>query len=268
MARGNLPACLAVTLPHEGGWADHPADPGGATMKGITLATFRQWVANATKTQLRNISDDMVEKIYRTGYWNKVRGEDLPFGVDLAVFDFGVNSGPSRAAKYLQAVVGVTQDGHVGPKTIAATQRLDGKVVVQKVCARRLSFVRGLGTFKVFGKGWSRRIADVEAKGVAMFLAKGFGTSPGATGRELAREGEKAGATASTQNKTAGGVAGAGGTGGVGVAASGDPNWWIVGGVVLALLVVAALIALRARQNKDRAEAYDREAKAVTAAAL
>jgi len=89
---------LAETLTHEGGWADHPKDPGGATMKGVTLATYRQYYPNATKADLRKISDADLKMIYRTGYWDKVRGDDLPPGVDLMTFDVAVNSGPRRAA--------------------------------------------------------------------------------------------------------------------------------------------------------------------------
>lgn len=168
MANGNFKACLAVTLSHEGGWSDHPRDPGGATMKGITIKRYRDFKPGATKDDLRAISDAEVEQIYHTGYWASVRGDDLPAGVDLAVFDFGVNSGPGSAAKHLQEVVGVKQDGGIGPVTLAALADLRGDDVVRKLCDRRLSFLRGLKTFDTFGNGWSRRIADIEARGVAM----------------------------------------------------------------------------------------------------
>lgn len=89
---------LPLVLAHEGGWADHPRDPGGATMKGVTLATFRRYVPNATKDKLRNISDEMLARIYREGYWDIVKGDELPPGLDYALFDWAVNSGPRRAA--------------------------------------------------------------------------------------------------------------------------------------------------------------------------
>ncbi len=87
-------------LKHEGGWADHPKDPGGATMKGVTLATYRRHFGkNKSKRALRNISDDDLGQIYRSGYWDKCRCDRLPSGVDYAVFDAAVNSGPGRSVK-------------------------------------------------------------------------------------------------------------------------------------------------------------------------
>lgn len=159
--RANFERALAATLKHEGGWADHPADPGGATMKGITLATYRRYEPNATKTDLRNITDAEIKQIYRDGYWNKIKGDDLPYGVDFAVFDFAVNSGPARAAIYLQEIVGVAPDGKIGPLTLAAVAKWDGVKLVEKICANRLAFVKRLSTWPTFGRGWSIRISEV-----------------------------------------------------------------------------------------------------------
>lgn len=256
MARGNLATCLAVTLPHEGGWADHPKDPGGATMKGVTLATYRRWNPGATKAQLRAISNAEIEMIYRDGYWKPISGDALPYGVDLATFDYGVNSGPSRGVKSLQAAVGAARDGQVGHETITKSFKMDGKVVVQKICAQRLSFVRGLSTFKTFGKGWSRRIADVEAKGVAMWLAHGKPLGSGERS-ELNDEAVKADKTAANQNKGAGGVtAGGGAVGGGDAIATGDPNWMLIAGVVVVVVLAAGALVIKSRQNRDRAAAY------------
>lgn len=159
--RANFARCLSATLRHEGGWSDHPADPGGATNFGVTLATYRRYVPNATKTDLRNISDAEIERIYRDGYWDKIKGDDLPYGVDFAVFDFAVNSGPARAAIYLQEIVGVAPDGKIGPLTLAAVAKWDSVKLVEKLCANRLAFVKRLSTWPTFGKGWSRRISEV-----------------------------------------------------------------------------------------------------------
>lgn len=253
MAQGNFPACLKVTLTHEGGWSDHPSDPGGATMKGVTIGRYRQYYPKATKADLRNISDADLQRIYRDDYWSKVNGDALPYGVDLATFDFGVNSGPSRGARYLQWVVGAKQDGVVGPETLTKTVLAGGKSVVQKLCARRLSFVQGLSTFKVFGKGWSRRIADIEAKGVAMWMAKG-GSLTDDHRKELEAEGAKADKTATGQDA---GVAGAGGAGGV--TAIVEPSWIGVA-VLVVMLAAAAFLIIKSRQNKERASAYARAA--------
>lgn len=252
MAKGNLPACLAVTLAHEGGWSDHPKDPGGATMKGVTLAVFRRWYPGATKADLRAISDADLENIYRVGYWNPARSEYLPAGVDLAVFDFGVHSGVSRAARYLQAVVGAKQDGVIGSATLAAVAGRNSVFVVQDLCARRLSFVRGLSTFSTFGKGWSRRIADVEARGVKM---------SGASRDELAGAAREADHKAKIQNGAAvnSTLVTVGGAGGA--MEFGDVNWLIVAGVAVVAAALVALVKSRANINKDRAAAYAKVAK-------
>ena len=252
MAKGNFVPCLGVTLGFEGFWSDHKSDPGGATMKGVTLAVFRKWYPGATKADLRAISDADVEKIYRVGYWNPVRGDDLPAGVDLAVFDFGVNSGVSRSAKYLQALVGVKQDGVIGPATLAAVKARGSANVVRSLCARRLSFVRGLSTFATFGKGWSRRIADVEARGVKM---------AGASRDELAGVAREADHKAKIQNGAAvnSTLVTAGGAGGA--LEFGDVNWLIVAGVVIVAGALVALVKSRANINADRATAYAAVAK-------
>lgn len=159
--RTNFERALSATLKHEGGWADHPADPGGATMKGITLATYRRYEPSATKTDLRNITDAEIKQIYRDGYWNTIKGDDLPYGVDFAVFDFAVNSGPARAAIFLQEIVGVAPDGKIGPLTLAAVAKWDSVKLVEKLCANRLAFVKRLSNWPTFGRGWSIRISEV-----------------------------------------------------------------------------------------------------------
>jgi len=251
MASGNFPACLKVSLSYEGGWSKHKKDPGGATMKGVTLATFRQFRPGASEADLRAISDADLQMIYRKGYWNPIRGDDLPYGVDLAANDYAINSGVGRAAKELQAVVGVERDGRIGSGTISAVNRSNGKTVVQKLCARRLSFVRGLKTWSTFGKGWSKRIANVEAKGVAMYLSMG-GTLTTAHRKELSEESSKAKETATKQTTGAGGV-GAGGAGGL---AATDFNWTLIIFAVVAVAAAVAFLVWRGRVNKDRSDAY------------
>ncbi len=250
MALGNFSACLPVTLAYEGAWSDHPSDPGGATMKGITIGRYREHYPNATKEDLRNISAADVQRIYRRDYWDQVRGDDLPYGLDLVTFDFGVNSGPARAARYLQAVLGAAQSGKVDAGTIRAATHADGKSTIQKLCAKRLSFVQALATFKVFGKGWSRRIADVEAKAVAMWLARG-GTLTADDRKTLNNEADKASKTAANQSK---GAATGGAVGG-GSAIMTDFNWLavvLIGG----LLIAAAVLIYKSSLNKDRAQAF------------
>lgn len=148
----NFERCLALVLVHEGGWADHPRDPGGATMRGVTLATFRQhYGADRTKDDLRRITDAQLSRIYRVGYWNKVGCDRLANGVDFAVFDFAVNSGPSRARSYLLKSIG-------GPDT----------ETINRLCDRRMAFLRGLKTWPTFGKGWTTRVESVRREALRM----------------------------------------------------------------------------------------------------
>lgn len=135
----NFQRALSLVLKSEGGWSDNPADPGGATMKGVTLANFRRYVmANATKADLRKISDEQIATVYRRFYWDAVAGAELPDGVDYAVFDFAVNSGPGRAAKNLQAAcgVGVVQGG------LANILQTNGQGIVGGIDAATWTFWR------------------------------------------------------------------------------------------------------------------------------
>lgn len=168
----NFDLCLAFVLKHEGGWADHPADPGGATMKGVTKRTLEAHLGRqVTKDELREISDETLAEIYRRRYWDAVRGDDLPAGVDYAVFDCAVNSGPRRAVLFAQEVAGVTQDGAIGPKTLAAIEAAcaeGAEGFIEEYSEARQAFLRGLPTFQVFGRGWTRRVDDVEVTAARM----------------------------------------------------------------------------------------------------
>lgn len=170
----NFAKALSLVLKHEGGWSDHPSDPGGATMRGVTLATFRRYVKpNATKDDLRKITDQQIATVYRRQYWDAVAGAELPDGIDYAVFDFAVNSGPARAAQYLQKVVGVAQDGKIGPATLKATKAVLPANVIHRLCDERLAFLKritskGKRLWDTFGKGWSNRVRDVRTEALAM----------------------------------------------------------------------------------------------------
>lgn len=164
MADRNFERALKEILRHEGGFSNHKVDPGGATNKGITLATFRAYVKpNATVADLKKITDDQVSAVYYKQYWAPILGPDLPSGLDYAVFDLAVNSGVARAARMLQKVLGVTQDGKIGPQTLKAAEKVDTKETIKRLCAARLAFLRGLKTWPTFGKGWARRVEDVQA---------------------------------------------------------------------------------------------------------
>lgn len=160
--QSNFDRSLSAVLKHEGGYVDHPADPGGATNMGITFATLRAWRgASITKADVQNLTRAEAAKIYKAKYWDKIKGDDLPFGVDFALFDYAVNSGPGRAVMTLQDIVGVAPDGGVGPITLSAIAEWDSVKLVEKLCAQRLAFLKKLSTWPVFGKGWSRRVSEV-----------------------------------------------------------------------------------------------------------
>jgi lysozyme family protein len=168
--KANYPACLEIVLSYEGGYANHPDDPGGATMRGVTQRTYDSYrIGQGLSPQsVRLIAEPELQAIYRTRYWDLIRGDDLPAGVDLAVFDLAVNSGPARAAKELQRVVLATMDGLIGPATLAAVQARKPSEIVRALCAGRLAFLKSLSTWETFGRGWERRVVDVQAAALAM----------------------------------------------------------------------------------------------------
>lgn len=161
----NFKKALPKFLAHEGGFVNHPSDPGGATNMGVTIANYRRYVKRGgTVADLKNITKEQVATVFKRHYWDKVKADDLPSGVDYCVADFAINSGPSRAAKYLQKAVGAAQDGVIGPKTLAAVSDADPRKVINTVCDERLAFmkrIKGGQLWKTFGKGWSRRVSDV-----------------------------------------------------------------------------------------------------------
>lgn len=171
MAKENFAACLAHVLASEGGYVDHPEDPGGATNRGITLATYRRYCTGATKADLRAISDEMVATIYRNGYWDRLRADDLPAGLDLVAFDAAVNSGVVRGARWLQSALGATPDGMIGPGTLAIARRASAPEAIRRALQARRSFLASLNTWSIFGRGWAARLARLEA--TALTMAKG-----------------------------------------------------------------------------------------------
>jgi lysozyme family protein len=171
--QNNFENCLKHLLVHEGGWSDHPSDPGGATMKGVTLQVFREFKRNPhlSKEDLRNISDEDLASLYKKRYWDAVRADELVSGLDYTVFDCAVNSGPGRAIKFLQSCVGVTPDGGFGSVTMAAVAQFKNeaaKQLIRDYAAKRLEFLQALKTFPVFGKGWERRVREVETTSLEM----------------------------------------------------------------------------------------------------
>lgn len=158
---------LSKTLEHEGGYSNNPADPGGPTMKGITLKTYSSFLGRAaTVDELKSIPNEHLEDIYNRHYWMVCNCDELPVGIDACVFDFAVNSGPGRAAKTLQALVGSAQDGQIGPKTINAAHSWVAahglKNAVRLYQHERQEYLEKLKTFPIFGKGWTRRVNSIQ----------------------------------------------------------------------------------------------------------
>ena len=168
--RSNFDKALSAVLQHEGGYVNHPKDPGGRTMKGVTQAVYDDWREDKglAKQSVRDITPAEVMAIYKLLYWDRVKGDALPAGVDYCVFDFAVNSGVNRAIRFLQRAVGVAEDGQLGPITLQAVSAMGADCLVDAICNARMTFLKGLKHFNVFGKGWTRRVEDVRAKAKAI----------------------------------------------------------------------------------------------------
>ena len=165
----NFDTALRALLKHEGGYVNHPSDPGGMTNLGVTKRVWEEWVGHEVdEKQMRALTPELVAPLYKKKYWDKVCGDELPTGLDLAVFDLAVNSGPGRAAKMLQKVLGVTQDGAIGPQTIAKALNIDSSKLIADYNAERLAFLQALPTWGTFGKGWGRRVAEVTEQATHM----------------------------------------------------------------------------------------------------
>lgn len=248
--------CHPVTASWEGGWSNHKDDPGGATMYGVTQAVYTAWrKANGRKDQsVRLITRDEALSIYRTNYWEPTAGKYKLFpGVDLCVYDASVNSGVSRGIKWLKASVGSN----------------DHSETVKRICRARLSFMQSLTIWKTFGKGWGRRVADIEVKGVAMALtAMGKGSSEiKAAALIETTAAEKSVKSAKTTEK----VAAAGAAADVAAVSYPDTSsidWGalaalgFIGAGIIALLIFTNL---RKRAAQERLTAYAALAEGVTA---
>src|SRR5215831_18639306 len=170
-------ACLAFTLREEGGYVDDPNDPGGATNMGITLATYRQWSDDPGlgPAQVRGMTLRTARAIYRSLYWNPLRADALPAGVDLSVFDMGVNAGIWRSARLLQRALGFTGeevDGSIGPETLAAADRFAARTLVNNLADWQTAYYRSLANFPIFGTGWFRRTEARRDAALAMIQSE------------------------------------------------------------------------------------------------
>lgn len=242
--------CLPITLGHEGGYVEHPRDPGGATNLGITVKTLSGWLGRpATKGEVKALTVDKVAPIYRRNYWDAAGcGGYLP-GADLCLFDGSVNSGVARGVGWAKQV----------------SAGSNAKTFVEQYCDARLGFLKRLGTWSTFGRGWSRRVAEIRAKATTMALAW-MGVTGAAARQQLEAEAVRSDSRA-TRDETGAAGAGVAGTGGT-VAAPQMGVESTSGWVLLALLSVVivgatAFLIIRSRNRRDEAEAFRQEAASV-----
>ena len=158
----NFTEALDHVLKHEGGWVNHPKDPAGETNFGVTKAVWEEWIGHKVKAgALKDLTPVDVSTLYKRKYWDRVKADDLPSGLNYCVFDAGVNSGTGRAAKWLQEAVGAVPDGAIGPNTLAKVAEHSPDALVNAYCDIRMDFLKGLSTFDTFGRGWTRRVDEV-----------------------------------------------------------------------------------------------------------
>lgn len=242
--------CHPITAKWEGGWSNNPEDPGGPTHFGVTQATYNAWrkAAGLPQRSIAKITAAEALQIYRKNYWAACGAPNLFPGVDLAVYDASVNSGVSRGRKWLKGAIGGSNDE-----------------TVKRICRARLSFVQSLAIWKSFGRGWARRIADIEVKGVAMALA-----AMGATSSRIQAD---ANAEAEVANKNAASSKRAATTTGGGAVASGGapvvdpsaPDWATIGvlcGFCALLIIITVYFVARHRAAAARERAYREAAHA------
>jgi lysozyme family protein len=154
----NFRDCLELVLKHEGGFVNHPKDPGGITNLGVTKRVWEEWIGHpATEKDMRELTPAIVAPMYEMRYWRTSYCEKLPRGLDLLVFSMAVNAGSGRSVKLLQDAIGVVADGVIGPRTMAKINEANVEVLIDKFSEARTAFYKGLKTFPVFGKGWLSR---------------------------------------------------------------------------------------------------------------
>ena len=246
MSASNFSDALSFVLAREGGYVNHPKDPGGPTNMGITLrvlAAFRG--KTVTADDVKALAKAEAAAIYRKQYWKPIRGDDLPGGLDLALFDYAVNSGSSRAVRDLQKCLGITPDGVLGVLTLEAVRSKNVASLVNALCDRRLAFMRSLRTWGAFGKGWERRVSAVRETALALAddtpapILTLMDASPGKA-EEVDVRAWKTPEGKAKAAKVVGAVGGAATTVGGLVQPYGD-TWQWIGGLAVALLAVGAL---------------------------
>jgi lysozyme family protein len=154
----NFRDCLELVLKHEGGFVNHPKDPGGITNLGVTKRVWEEWIGHpATEKDMRELTPALVAPMYEMKYWRTSYCEKLPRGLDLLVFSMAVNAGSGRSVKLLQNAIGVVADGVIGPNTMAKINEANVETLIDKFSEARTAYYKGLKLFPVFGRGWLNR---------------------------------------------------------------------------------------------------------------
>lgn len=232
----SLPVYMPKLLKHEGGYVDHPRDPGGATNMGITIGTLREYRGRpVTKEDVRNLTVEEATEIYRLRYWLKIKGDELLAGPDIALFDIAVNSGVGRAVQWMHLTVGK-----------------NAQEAVKAISARRRAFLQSLKIFSTFGKGWTRRVNEVEASALA-WSYRAVGANPSGM---LKAEAVKSRDTVKKADASNAGV-----TGGSVVAGSqaGDVNWMLIVAIGVPVLLAIGFLIYKSLEHRGRAEAMENE---------
>lgn len=276
--RSNALRCIANTHREEGsdtasgGWTDNPNDPGnwtgGAKGKG-TLKGTRWGIAANTYPNLdiRNLTRAQADEIYIRDYWPKAWGDDWPIGFDQVTYDATVNSGPGRGPLWTCRALGLADARSKAAAVTKARNLSTGEKVAaikRTVSGQRMTFLKGLGTWKHFGKGWSGRCARMEALGVKMVLedAKAAESKLPAPRLPPVEEtlNKEAADAKSTSNKAGAGAAGSATAGGGGATQVGAPSdaidWIIAGGVTLAIVGTVGACIWIWFKHRERAKAY------------
>ena len=159
--QSNFEKALALVLQHEGGYVNHPSDPGGRTNLGVTQRVWEEYVGHPVdEAEMRSLTKELVAPLYRKEYWDAVRGDQLPSGADYLAFDFAVNAGAFRSIKTIQRALKITADGVLGPVTVKAIQDTNAEDFINNFTDAKESFYRSLTNFPTFGKGWLNRVAE------------------------------------------------------------------------------------------------------------
>lgn len=164
---GNFKHCLDLVLKSEGGWVNHPSDPGGETNLGVTKRVWEEYVGHPVES-LKKLTKEDVAPLYELKYWRPCYGEVLPRGLDFVVFSMGVNAGPGRSVKLLQQSIGCVSDGVIGPRTRELISASNTATLIAKFSETRREYYRSLKTFPIFGKGWLARVDKEESEALDM----------------------------------------------------------------------------------------------------